>query len=76
MSTWIVSAIIIGIIIIAVLAIHYHVYKHYHYVCAKCSTSFTPTFLRSIFALNGGDTRMMKCPTCNRVQSVQAIKNE
>jgi len=76
MSGWIIGIAVIGVIIIVVLILHYYVYKHYHYVCSKCSTSFTPSFWRSVFALNGGDTRMMKCPTCNCVQSVKAVKNE
>lgn len=73
---WVVTVVAVEIIIISVLIIHYRVYKQYHYVCSKCSTSFKPTFLRSIFAFNGGDTRMMKCPTCNHIESVKAVKDE
>lgn len=46
--------------------IHWHVYKRYHYTCSKCQKSFKPaTFLGSMFALNGGDQRKMRCPYCN-----------
>lgn len=57
-----------GVVTIAsTIVIHMRLYKNYHYICPKCSTSFKPaTFWQSVFSLNLGSKRGVKCPTCNR----------
>jgi len=56
--------------------VHINLFKHYHYVCVKCRTSYKPnTFLQSIFGLNGGDQRKLKCPNCNKREWANTIKD-
>lgn len=77
MPEWIIGPIVLCAILIAATACHYYVvYKRFHYICNKCSTSFTPTFIRSLFGINGGSTRMLKCPVCKKMQSVRMKKND
>jgi len=46
----VISIILIGGIIALVLTVHLRIYKHFHYVCLKCSNSYKPTtFLESLF---------------------------
>ena len=66
--------IVAGVIILG-LAIHYLVYKTYHYICPKCSTSFKPTFFHSLIAINSADYRKMRCPTCNCIEYMKALKD-
>ena len=65
---------ILGILCVAV-GIHVYVYRCYEYVCPKCSKTFKPeTFLGSMFALNGGDMRRVRCPYCRCKDWAQAKK--
>ena len=67
--------IIVVVVIILGLAIHYRVYKTYHYICPKCLTSFKPTFFQSLIAINSADYRKMRCPTCKSKEYLKALKD-
>jgi len=57
--------------------VHLNLFKHYHYVCIKCATSYKPTtFSQSLFGINGGDQRKLKCPKCNKREWANAIKDK
>jgi len=66
---------IIGGIIIFALPPHIYLYKKYHYICPKCSTSFKPTFWQSFAGINRNERRMLKCPYCNKRQWVTTMKD-
>jgi DNA-directed RNA polymerase subunit RPC12/RpoP len=69
-------AIIAGIILLG-LAWHFYIYKRYHYICPKCAASFKPpTFIRSLTAVNAAQYRKMKCPRCNYVTYMEALKDK
>ena len=72
-------AICVVLVLVAVawgLLLHLRIYKHYHYVCTKCSNSYKPTtFIQSLFGLNGGEQRKLKCPHCNKKEWANMIKN-
>jgi DNA-directed RNA polymerase subunit RPC12/RpoP len=59
--------VIIAVIVLSTviaLAVHIRLWKGCHYVCPDCSTSFKPTFARSLTAMNAGVMRKMTCPNC------------
>jgi len=46
-------------------AVHWRVYKKYHYVCHACGENFKPdSFAKSMFALNMGPERRIRCTKC------------
>ena len=50
----------------AAIGVHVNLYKNYHYICPQCSKTFKPdSFLSSMFALNGGKRRKVRCPYCH-----------
>jgi len=56
---------VVGAVAAAFIA-HWVLYKNYHYICTKCSSSYKPAnFWQSFFGLNGGEQRKLKCPRCN-----------
>jgi len=67
MSFWLwFLLIIIAVTLVVVVCVHVYIYRCYHYICPKCAKTFKPsTFLRSMFALNGGEYRKVKCPYCS-----------
>jgi len=71
------AAVIIGVSVIVAVVIHYRIYRKYHYKCTKCSGLFKPTtFAQSIFALNAGEERKLKCPQCDKREWASAIEGE
>ena len=73
----VISIILIGGIIALVLTVHLRIYKHFHYVCLKCSNSYKPTtFLESLFGFNGWDKRKLKCPYCNKREWAEMKKDD
>jgi len=57
--------IIVGAVIAAIIP-HYYLYKRYHYICSGCSKAFKPnSFFISMFALNGGNYRRVRCTHCH-----------
>lgn len=67
---------IITAIVIGAVALHIYIWKHYHYVCPKCSQCFKPAFMRSFLAVNAAEYRRMKCPNCSNIDYMQALKNK
>jgi DNA-directed RNA polymerase subunit RPC12/RpoP len=60
---------VVGLLIAGALAwalvTHLRLFRYYHYVCVKCSTSYKPsTFPQSLLAVNFGEQRKLKCPHC------------
>ncbi|MCL1811251.1 MAG: hypothetical protein FWG41_03415 [Methanomassiliicoccaceae archaeon] len=58
-----------------VLLIHLHIWKTYHYICPQCSTSFKPTFAKSLTAMNFGEQRVVGCPKCGHYGLTKALKD-
>jgi DNA-directed RNA polymerase subunit RPC12/RpoP len=60
-----------------VFAIHWNLYKNYHYICTKCGTHFKPAnFRQSLFGINAGEQRGIKCPVCNKIVWATAVKDK
>lgn len=74
MTDIIIWSLVVGVILCGLL-IHRYVWKHYHYICPKCSHSFKPTFFHSLIAVNSAELRKMKCPSCNLKEYMKALKD-
>jgi len=63
-------------IVAAGIGWHHYVYKHYHYICSNCGQEFVPkTFANSIFGLNNGEMRKLRCTKCGSHSWARAVKN-
>ena len=66
---------VVGAVVFALL-IHLNIFRNYHYICQKCSTSYKPdTFLQSLFGLNAVEQRKLKCPNCNKREWAALVKD-
>lgn len=75
-SGLIIGGIVVAVAIIVVLVVHLKLYRQYHYVCVQCRTAYKPaSFLQSLFGLNGGDQRKLKCPQCNKREWADTVKD-
>lgn len=72
----IIGALIIIIGLAIALIVHLHVWKVYHYDCPVCSTSFKPTFMRSLAAINCFEERKMRCPGCGSYMFMTALRDK
>ena len=71
----IVFAIIAGLIIGT--GVHYYLYKKYHYICPRCSKRFKPAnFFLSMFSMNGGKKRKVRCIYCNTKDWALMVKDK
>jgi len=49
-------------------AVHWRVYKKYYYLCHACGEKFRPaSFAESMFALNMGQERRVRCTHCGKI---------
>ena len=69
-------AVVIAVLLAAV-AVHLYLYRNYHYLCPKCSSSFKPnSFLKSMFGLNFFHKRGLRCTKCNAFVTARTKKDK
>ena len=69
-------AIVIAGLLVAV-AIHWYIYKNYHYICLECSNPFKPrSFLQSFFGLNLFNKRGLICTNCKSFVSARMRRDK
>jgi hypothetical protein len=67
--------IVISAAVAAAVGVHIYAYRCYHYVCPKCAKHFKPkSFLHSMFALNAGEYRKVRCSFCHTKDWAKAEK--
>ena len=70
-----IAIVIVGLVV--AVAIHWYIYKNYHYLCPACYGPFKPsTFVKSLFGLNLFNKRGLICSNCNTLVSARMRRDQ